>query len=319
MSRRALVTGGAGFIGSHLCRKLLDEGWTVSCLDNLCTGSAGNVDGLSGPSFQLIEQSVTEPIELAAEVIFHLACPASPVQYQADPVETMRTNVIGTLEVLKAARRCQARVVLASTSEVYGDPTVEVQSEDYWGHVNPVGPRSCYNEGKRAAESLCMDFFRQYGVAVRIARIFNTYGPIMAFSDGRVVSNFIVSVLRGEPLTLYGDGSQTRSFCFVSDTVEALRRMADLPSGVTGPINIGNPAPLTIAELARRVQRTCRREAEIVHAPLPGDDPSRRCPDISLAKRLLDWAPKVALEEGLRLTVEDFARRLGLDAASFGS
>jgi UDP-glucuronate decarboxylase len=312
LTRHALVTGGAGFIGSHLCRHLLGQGWQVTCLDNLCTGSRDNVaDMVENPRFQLRIADVTKPVACSAELIFHLACPASPVQYQADPIETMRTNVVGTLELLKTARSNSACLIMASTSEVYGDPAMDVQNEDYWGNVNPVGPRSCYNEGKRAAESLCMDSVRQFGLAVKIARIFNTYGPAMAFNDGRVVSNFIVAALRGRPLTIYGDGSQTRSFCYVSDTVEALMRMADLPAEATGPINVGNPEPLSMTELAGRVLALCDSGSELRYGDLPGDDPSRRCPDIRLAQRLLGWTPKVGLAEGLTLTIKDFAARLG--------
>jgi UDP-glucuronate decarboxylase len=311
LTRHALVTGGAGFIGSHLCRHLLGQGWQVTCLDNLCTGSRDNVaDMVENPRFELRIADVTEPVACPAELIFHLACPASPVQYQADPIETMRTNVVGTLELLKTARSNSACLIMASTSEVYGDPAMDVQTEDYWGNVNPVGPRSCYNEGKRAAESLCMDSVRQFGLAVKIARIFNTYGPAMAFNDGRVVSNFIVAALRGQPLTIYGDGSQTRSFCYVSDTVEALMRMADLPAEATGPINVGNPEPLSMRELAGRVLALCDSGSELRYGDLPGDDPSRRCPDIRLAQRLLGWTPKVGLAEGLTLTIQDFATRL---------
>lgn len=306
---RVLVTGGAGFIGSHLCRRLLGEGHEVIALDNFYTGSRENIiDFLGHPRFEVIRHDITEPILLEVDQIYHLACPASPVHYQHNPVKTVKTNVMGTINALGIAKRVNARILLASTSEVYGDPEVHPQKEDYWGHVNPIGIRSCYDEGKRMAETLTMDYHRQNGVDVRIIRIFNTYGPNMHPDDGRVVSNFIVSALRGEPLTLYGDGSQTRSFCYVSDLVEGMMRMMN-QDGFVGPVNLGNPDERSIRDFAETISQKMGGHP-IVQKPLPNDDPKRRRPDISLAQEKLGWQPQVDLEEGLEKTITYFRSRL---------
>lgn len=314
---RILVTGGAGFIGSHLCERLLTGGHEVICLDNFFTGRRENVAHLlDDRRFELIRHDVIEPILLEVDQIYNLACPASPVHYQYNPVKTVKTNVLGTINALGLAKRVRARILQASTSEVYGDPEVHPQREDYWGHVNPVGIRSCYDEGKRIAETLMMDYHRQNGVDTRIARIFNTYGPRMLENDGRVVSNFIVQALRGEELTLYGDGTQTRSFCYVSDLVEAFIRLMNKEAGesnedVHEPVNLGNPGEFTIRQLAEEVAQLCGREVRIKYCPLPQDDPRQRRPDISRAERLLGWRPAVALREGLEKTIAYFAGRLG--------
>jgi UDP-glucuronate decarboxylase len=306
---RILVTGGAGFIGSHLIDRLMANGHEVICLDNFYTGHKRNVlKWLDNPYFELIRHDITEPIRLEADQIYHLACPASPVHYQYNPVKTIKTNVLGTLNMLGLAKRVKARLLLASTSEVYGDPEIHPQSEDYRGNVNPIGPRSCYDEGKRVAETLAFDYHRQNNVEVRVARIFNTYGSRMLENDGRVVSNFVVQTLRGQPVTVYGDGSQTRSFCYVSDLVEGLMRLMN--GEHTGPINLGNPGEYTILELAQAVQKMVNPDAEIIFKPLPQDDPRRRRPDITKAKTLLNWEPTVPLQEGLKLTVEDFRNRI---------
>jgi len=306
---RILVTGGAGFIGSHLIDRLMAGGHEVICLDNFYTGHKRNVlKWLDNPYFELIRHDITEPIRLEADQIYHLACPASPVHYQYNPVKTIKTNVLGTLNMLGLAKRVKARLLLASTSEVYGDPEIHPQSEDYRGNVNPIGPRSCYDEGKRVAETLAFDYHRQNNVEVRVARIFNTYGSRMLENDGRVVSNFVVQTLRGQPVTVYGDGSQTRSFCYVSDLVEGLMRLMN--GEHTGPINLGNPGEYTILELAQAVQKMVNPDAEIIFKPLPQDDPRRRRPDITKAKTLLNWEPTVPLQEGLKLTVEDFRNRI---------
>lgn len=308
---RILVTGGAGFIGSHLVDRLMEAGHEVICLDNYFTGTKRNVLRWIGhPNFELIRHDVTEPIRLEVDQIYHLACPASPVHYQYNPVKTIKTNVMGTLHMLGLAKRVKARFLLASTSEVYGDPLVHPQSESYWGHVNPIGIRSCYDEGKRVAETLTFDYHRQNNVEVRVARIFNTYGPKMQINDGRVVSNFIVQALQGLPLTVYGDGSQTRSFCYVSDLVEGLIRLMN--SDHTGPINLGNPDEYTVLELAETIQAMINPNAEIQFKPLPSDDPQRRRPDITAARTLLNWQPTVSLLEGLGRTIPDFAERLGV-------
>ena len=307
---RVLVTGGGGFIGSHLVEALLDKGQEVLCLDNFFTGSKENIEHLLGrPRFELIRHDVVEPILLEVDRIFNLACPASPVHYQYNPVKTVKTNVMGSLNMLGLAKRVGARILQASTSEVYGDPKEHPQPETYWGHVNPVGIRSCYDEGKRLAETLMMDYHRKHGVEVRIVRIFNTYGPRMALDDGRVVSNFVIQALRGEPITVYGDGSQTRSFCYVSDLVQGLLAMMDL-EGFSGPMNLGNPGEFTILQLAEMVIKLTGSSSEIVYKPLPQDDPVQRKPDITLAKAKLGWEPTIGLEEGLMTTIEDFRRRV---------
>lgn len=304
---RILVTGGAGFIGSHLCERLLSEGNEVICLDNFFTGSKRNIMHLlDDHRFELIRHDVVEPILLEVDRIYHLACPASPVHYQYNPVKTVKTSVIGTINMLGLAKRVKARILLASTSEVYGDPTVHPQTEEYWGNVNPIGIRSCYDEGKRLAETLMMDYHRQNGVDIRIVRIFNTYGPRMAENDGRVVSNFIVQALRGEDITLYGEGSQTRSFCYVSDLVEGIIAMMNC-EGETGPINLGNPTETTIREFAERIIRLTGSSSRIVNRPLPPDDPRQRQPDISRARRVLGWEPTVPLDEGLAATISYFS------------
>ncbi len=306
MGQRVLVTGGAGFIGSHLIKRLLDEGNHVCCLDNFYTGSKRNLaEIIDHPRFELIRHDVVQPIFLEADRVFSLASPASPVHYQLNPVKTVKTIVMGTLNMLGLAKRVKARILLASTSEVYGNPHQHPQPEAYWGHVNPIGPRSCYDEGKRVAETLMMDYHRQHGVDIRIVRIFNTYGPNMTLDDGRVVSNFIVQALKGEPLTVYGDGSQTRSFCHVSDMIDGLIKMMDQDEFI-GPVNLGNPAEFSILELARLIVELTGSDSEIAFADLPADDPVQRRPDISLAKRRLDWRPKVALEDGLKETIAYF-------------
>ncbi|MBM3310784.1 MAG: SDR family oxidoreductase [Candidatus Aminicenantes bacterium] len=307
---RVLVTGGAGFLGSHLAERLLARGADVICVDNFFSGHKDNIRGLVGhPFFELLRHDVIHPLFVEVDRIFHLACPASPIHYQQNPIKTVKTNVTGTVNMLGLAKRIRSRILLASSSEVYGDAEVHPQPESYWGHVNPVGLRSCYDEGKRVAETLMMDYHRQNKVEIRIARIFNTYGPRMAVDDGRVVSNFIVQALRGQPLTINGDGRQTRSFCYVSDTVEGLVRLME-EEGLTGPVNLGNPREVTVLELAETVLRLTGSVSTVVHTPLPSDDPVRRRPDISLAKSRLGWEPKVSLEEGLGLTVEYFRSKL---------
>ena len=307
MRKRVLVTGGAGFLGSHLCERLLAEGAEVLCVDNFFTGRRSNVTHLLGhQAFELMRHDVTFPLFVEVDEIYNLACPASPIHYQFDPVQTTKTSVHGAINMLGLAKRTKAKIFQASTSEVYGDPSIHPQTEDYRGNVNPIGPRACYDEGKRCAETLFFDYHRQHGVNIRVARIFNTYGPRMLPSDGRVVSNFIVQALKGEPITLYGDGSQTRSFCFVSDMIDAFVRLMDAPDDVTGPINLGNPAEFTIRGLAEIVLEITNSKSKLIHKPLPVDDPTQRCPDISLAKKTLHWEPTVALVEGLKRTVEYF-------------
>jgi UDP-glucuronate decarboxylase len=307
---RILVTGGAGFIGSHLCERLLDGGNEVICLDNFFTGRKKNVAHLlHRPSFEVMRHDVTEPVLLEVDQVYHLACPASPVHYQFNSVKTIKTSVMGTIHMLGLAKRVRARILLASTSEVYGDPLQHPQKESYWGNVNPIGLRSCYDEGKRVAETLMMDYHRQNKVDAKIVRIFNTYGPRMLFDDGRVVSNFIVQALKNEPLTIYGDGSQTRSFCYVDDLVSGFISMMNTPEFV-GPVNLGNPNEITVRELAERVIRMVGSTSGIVSKPLPADDPIRRQPDISLAKSRLDWQPNISLDAGLERTVADFRKRL---------
>lgn len=310
-----LVTGGAGFIGSHLCERLLERGEEVLCLDNFFTGTRRNIARLlAHPRFELIRHDVTQPILLEATRIYNLACPASPVHYQYNPIKTVKTSVLGALNMLGLARRVKARILQASTSEVYGDPAVHPQSEAYWGNVNPIGIRSCYDEGKRVAETLFFDYHRQNKVDIRVARIFNTYGPRMSVNDGRVVSNFIVQALRAEPITVYGKGEQTRSFCYVSDLVDGLIRLMDC-EGITGPVNLGNPEEFTIRELAETVAALTGSPSPIVYKSLPPDDPVRRQPDISLAKEKLGWSPTVLLRDGLEMTIRYFRTELELQTA----
>ena len=302
-----LVTGGGGFIGSHLCELLLSRGNDVICLDNFFTGSKNNIRHLlSNPSFELIRHDVTIPIALEVDAIYNLACPASPIHYQHDPVQTIRTNVLGAMNMLELARRLRIPILQSSTSEVYGDPKEHPQRETYWGNVNPIGVRSCYDEGKRCAETLFFDYHRQYGLPIKVVRIFNTYGPRMLPNDGRVVSNFIVQALKGHDITIYGDGSQTRSFCCVSDLVVGLEAMMRTPNRVTGPVNLGNPGEFTVRELAETIIRITGSKSKIVYKPLPQDDPARRKPDVSLASELLGWTPEIALEDGLRQTIDYF-------------
>ena len=303
---RCLVTGGAGFLGSHLCERLLNDGHEVICLDNYFTGRMANVAHLrDNRNFELIRHDVTEPILLEVDRIFNLACPASPIHYQFNPVKTIKTSVMGAINMLGLAKRVYARILQASTSEVYGDPAVHPQTEDYWGNVNPIGIRSCYDEGKRVAETLFMDYHRQNNVDIRIVRIFNTYGPRMLPNDGRVVSNFIVQALSGEDLTIYGDGSQTRSFCYVDDLIEGFVRMMNQDK-IIGPVNIGNPGEFTMLELAKEVLELTGSKSKIVYKPLPGDDPKMRRPDISLAKEALGWEPTIPLRKGLEKTIVYF-------------
>jgi UDP-glucuronate decarboxylase len=305
--KRTLVTGGSGFIGSHLCERLLDMGHDVLAADNFYSSDRHNVhELLRNPRFELIRHDVTFPLYVEVDEIYHLACPASPVYYQRDPVQTTKTCVHGSINMLGLAKRLGARILLTSTSEVYGDPAVHPQSESYWGNVNPIGIRSCYDEGKRAAETLFFDYHRQHGLPVKVARIFNTYGPKMQPDDGRVVSNFIVQALRGEPLTVFGDGSQTRSFCYIDDMVDGLVSLMNSPREVTGPVNLGNPGEFTMIELAKQVMALTDSHCELRHLPLPADDPVRRKPDISRARDVLGWEPAVPLSEGLARTVDYF-------------
>ncbi len=307
---RILITGGAGFIGSHLCERLISEGNEVLCLDNFFTGRRENIFHLlDNPRFELLRHDVTEPILLEVDQIYNLACPASPVHYQYNPVKTVKTNVMGTINMLGLAKRVRARILQASTSEVYGDPEKHPQTEDYWGNVNPIGIRSCYDEGKRLAETLMTDYHRQNKVDIRIARIFNTYGPRMLENDGRVVSNFIVQALRGEPLTLYGEGEQTRSFCYVDDLIEGLIRLMNV-DGLHQPVNLGNPGEFTIKQLAEEVIKTCGSKSGFTYLPLPADDPRQRKPDITKAQTALGWNPTIPLREGLKRTVDDFRSRV---------
>ena len=307
---RVLVTGGAGFLGSHLCDFLLERGDDVACIDNLFSGSKDNIRHLSShPYFEFIRHDIIHSLFIEVDKIYHLACPASPVHYQYNPIKTVKTNVMGTINMLGLAKRIKARILLASTSEVYGDPEIHPQVEHYWGNVNPIGLRSCYDEGKRVAETLMMDYHRQNKVEIKIARIFNTYGPRMALDDGRVVSNFIVQALKGELLTVYGDGSQTRSFCYVSDLIQAVIRLMET-EGFTGPVNLGNPKEYSILEIAKTILKLTKSKSKISHKTLPQDDPVRRCPDISLSREKLDWEPKVCLEEGLGKTIEYFREKL---------
>jgi UDP-glucuronate decarboxylase len=308
---RILVTGGAGFVGSHLVDSLLNEGNEVLVVDNFYTGHKSNVaHHLDNPNFELIRHDVTLPLFVEADFVMNLACPASPVHYQRFPVQTIKTSVLGAINMLGLAKRTGATILQASTSEVYGDPEVSPQVESYWGNVNPIGIRSCYDEGKRAAESLFFDYQRQYGTKIKVARIFNTYGPRMDLHDGRVVSNFIFQALTGKPLTIYGDGSQTRSFCFVSDLVDGLIRLSKSNEGFSGPVNLGNPNEFTMIQLAEKVLKLTNSNSTLVFEPLPGDDPKLRQPDISIAKQELKWEPKIQLEGGLKKTIEDFESRL---------
>lgn len=311
MKKRVLVTGGSGFIGSHLCETLLAEGNEVICVDNFFTGSKENVAHLMDDHyFELIRHDIVEPILLEVDEIYNLACPASPIHYQYNPVKTIKTSIMGSINMLGMAKRVKARILQASTSEVYGDPEIHPQEETYWGNVNPIGLRSCYDEGKRCAETLFFDYHRQNSVNIKVVRIFNTYGPNMHPDDGRVVSNFIVQALKGKDITLYGDGSQTRSFCYVSDLVKGLTSMMNSKRGFTGPVNLGNPAEMTILELAEKIVELTGSSSSIIHKPLPQDDPVRRKPDISLAKKELDWEPEVKLEYGLKKTIEYFDKIL---------
>jgi UDP-glucuronate decarboxylase len=315
--RRVLVTGGAGFLGSHLCERLLEDGHDVLCVDNFYTGSKANIAGLLGnPRFELLRHDITFPLYVEVDDIYNLACPASPVHYQFDPVQTTKTCVHGSINMLGLAKRVKARILQASTSEVYGDPVQHPQTEAYWGHVNPTGIRACYDEGKRCAETLFSDYRRQYGLRVKIARIFNTYGPRMHPDDGRVVSNFIMQALADEPLTLYGDGAQTRSFCYVDDLIDALIRLMNSPDDIGGPINLGNPQELSMLEMANRVTAIADSRSSLCFRPLPADDPVRRCPDISMAERLLQWQPTVDVDVGLRRTVGYFEERFFPDRAA---
>lgn len=305
--KRILVTGGAGFLGSHLCEHLLDQGHEVICVDNFFTGRRANISHLlSNPLFEVLRHDITFPLYVEADEIYNLACPASPIHYQFDPVQTTKTSVHGAINVLGLAKRIKAKILQASTSEVYGDPDVHPQEESYWGRVNPIGVRSCYDEGKRCAETLFFDYYRQHNLKIKIARIFNTYGPRMHPNDGRVVSNFIVQALENKPITIYGDGMQTRSFCYVDDLIEAMIKIMDTPDSFTGPVNIGNPMEFTILELAKTVIELTGSNSQIEFKPLPQDDPKQRQPDINLAREMLDWEPKVSLKEGLQKTIDYF-------------
>jgi UDP-glucuronate decarboxylase len=307
MAKNILIAGGAGFLGSHLCQRFLKQGDNIYCLDNFSTGSAKNIAPLlSQENFKRIDQDISESFDVKVDEVYNLACPASPVHYQRDPIQTLKTNFMGTLHLLEIARRNQAKFLQASTSEIYGDPEVHPQTEDYWGHVNPIGIRSCYDEGKRCAEALVFDFWRKYKARIKVVRIFNTYGPRMHREDGRVVSNFIVQALRGDPMTIYGSGDQTRSFCYVDDLVEGMVRMMDTSDEVTGPVNLGNPAEIKIGDLAGMIMDLTRSSSKIVYKSLPQDDPVRRRPDISLARKLLRWEPSVSLAQGLVKTIDYF-------------
>jgi len=310
-SKRILVTGGAGFLGSHLCERLLADGHEVLCVDNYFTGSRHNIIHLmDNPDFELLRHDITWPLYVEVDQIYNLACPASPVHYQFDPVQTTKTSVLGAINMLGLAKRLRVRILQASTSEVYGDPDVHPQPEDYRGNVNTTGPRACYDEGKRCAETLFFDYHRQHGLPIKVARIFNTYGPRMHPNDGRVVSNFIVQALQGRPLTIYGDGSQTRSFCYVDDLIDGFVRFMDTPGEATGPLNLGNPGEFTIRELAEMIIRLTNSGSKIIRKPLPQDDPKQRRPDIARAKALLHWEPRVRLEDGLKRTIAYFDRAL---------
>jgi len=309
--KKILVTGGAGFIGSHLCEKLLNDGHEVLCVDNFYTGSKENIKHLlNNPYFEIIRHDICFPLYVEVDEIYNLACPASPIHYQFDPVQTTKTSVHGSINMLGLAKRVKAKILQASTSEVYGDPTVHPQPETYWGNVNPIGPRACYDEGKRCAETLFFDYWRQHKLKIKVARIFNTYGPRMRPDDGRVVSNFIIQALKGNDITVYGDGSQTRSFCYIDDLIEGLIKLMNSPDDFTGPVNLGNPIEVTILELAQKIIELTGSKSKIIFKPLPADDPQRRQPDITLAKEKLNWQPKVSLEEGLKKTIEYFKQTL---------
>ena len=309
--KRILITGGAGFIGSHLCERLLGEGHDILCADNFYTGTRDNIlHLLTHPHFELLRHDVTFPLFVEVDEIYNLACLASPIHYQNDPVQTTKTSVHGAINMLGLAKRLRAKILQASTNEVYGDPAMHPQQEPYWGNVNPIGPRACYDEGKRCAETLFFDYHRQHKLRIKVARIFNTYGPRMHPDDGRVVSNFIMQALQGQPITLYGDGQQTRSFCYIDDQVEALIRLMNSPDDFTGPVNLGNPTEFTILELAQHVLRLLGSQAQPVFQPLPQDDPRQRCPDITLAKAVLNWQPTVALDAGLQRTIAYFRSQL---------
>jgi UDP-glucuronate decarboxylase len=307
LRKRVMVTGGAGFLGSHLCDRLIEKGYDVLCVDNLFTGTKDNIAHLwNNPHFEFMRHDITFPLFVEVDEIYNLACPASPVHYQHDPVQTTKTSVHGSINMLGLAKRLGAKILQASTSEVYGDPAVHPQKEDYWGHVNPIGPRSCYDEGKRCAETLFFDYHRQHGLPIKVMRIFNTYGPRMHPADGRVVSNFIVQALKGEPISIYGDGSQTRSFCYVDDLIAGMIALMESGPEVTGPINIGNPNEFTIRELAEKVIAQTGAGSQLVQHPLPADDPKQRQPDITLARKVLGWEPRVPLEQGLEKTIDYF-------------
>lgn len=309
--KRVMVTGGAGFLGSHLCEKLLAKGHEVLCIDNFYSGGKENIAHLLGnPAFEMMRHDVTFPLYVEVDEIYNLACPASPIHYQYDPVQTVKTSVHGAINVLGLAKRLKARVLQASTSEVYGDPQVHPQREDYWGHVNPIGIRACYDEGKRCAETLFFDYFRQYKLDVRVVRIFNTYGPRMHPNDGRVVGNFIVQALRGEPITVYGEGTQTRAFCFVDDLIDGMVRFMESDTAGPGPLNLGNPLEVSVKSLAAKIVELAGSRSEILHRPLPADDPRQRCPDIGKAQALLGWQPSVGLEQGLLATIDYFRKAL---------
>jgi UDP-glucuronate decarboxylase len=309
--KRILVTGGAGFLGSHLCERLLSDGNDVLCVDNFYTGTKDNILHLIGnPHFEIMRHDITFPLYVEVDEIYNLACPASPIHYQFDPVQTTKTSVHGAINMLGLAKRVKAKILQASTSEVYGDPQVHPQTEDYWGHVNPIGLRSCYDEGKRCAETLFFDYYRQHKLRIKVARIFNTYGPRMHPNDGRVVSNFIVQALKGKPITIYGSGEQTRSFCYVDDMTEAFVRLMDSPDDFVSPVNVGNPVEFTILELAKTVIALAGSKSELIYKPLPSDDPTQRCPNIALAKSRLGWEPKVPLKEGLAKAIAYFNQQL---------
>ncbi|MDR2287019.1 MAG: SDR family oxidoreductase [Prevotellaceae bacterium] len=311
MNKRILVTGGAGFIGSHLCARLLSENNEVICLDNYFTGSKSNIiDLLRNPGFEIVRHDIINPYNIEVDEIYNLACPASPIHYQYNPIKTIKTSVMGAINMLGLAKRVDAKILQASTSEVYGDPNVHPQKENYWGHVNPIGIRSCYDEGKRCAETLFMDYHRQNKVKIKIIRIFNTYGPNMNPDDGRVVSNFIVQALKGEDITIYGDGSQTRSFQYIDDLIEGMIRTMNTSASFTGPVNLGNPDEFSILELAEKIISLTKSKSKIVHCSLPSDDPKQRQPDISLAKEVLNWSPKIKLDEGLVKTIKYFKNKM---------
>lgn len=314
-SKRVLITGGAGFLGSHLCEYLLSQGDDVLCVDNFFTGTKDNILHLmTMPHFELMRHDITFPLHIEIDEIYNLACPASPIHYQHDPVQTTKTSIHGTINMLGLAKRTQAKILQASTSEVYGDPQIHPQPEDYWGHVNPIGLRSCYDESKRCAETLFFDYHRQHRLIIKIARIFNTYGPRMHPNDGRVVSNFIVQALKGKPITIYGDGTQTRSFCYVKDLIEALILLMNSPNNITGPVNVGNPGEFTILELAEQIIKLTHSKSELIFKPLPEDDPKQRQPNIHLAQEQLGWTPKISLETGLKYTIDYFDQLLKLDS-----